>query len=223
MIQLESVTKTYRLGDEKVFALAGVNLSVSDGDFVAIMGPSGSGKTTMANVIGGLMRVDSGKVLVDGKDLSTYNDREMSRYRNRYVGFVFQDFNLHTSHSALSNVMLPLTFAKVSHRERVKRAKDVLTRLGLGDRMNHRPHQLSGGQRQRVAIARAIINEPKLLIADEPTGNLDSKRGAEIMDVLRELNKGGVTILMITHDATVAAKAERTVHIQDGAVVDHET
>ena len=219
MIQLEQATRVYRLGDERIQALDSVDLTIDDGDFVAVMGPSGSGKTTMANVVGGLDRLDSGRVVVNGRDLHTYNDSELSRYRNQYVGFVFQNFNLHTSQSALSNVMLPLLFSKVKPRERARRGKEVLERLGLGDRLQHRPSQLSGGQRQRVAIARAIINKPEVVIADEPTGNLDSKRGVEIMDLFTELNGEGMTIVVITHDADVAAYAKRTIHIHDGQVV----
>jgi putative ABC transport system ATP-binding protein len=219
MIKLERATRLYRLGDERIQALDNVDITIDDGDFVAVMGPSGSGKTTMANVIGGLDRLNSGRVVVDDRDLARYSDSEMSRYRNRHVGFVFQNFNLHAGRSALSNVMLPLMFAKVARRERGRRAAATLARLGLGDRLNHRPHQLSGGQRQRVAIARAIVNRSEVLIADEPTGNLDSKRGAEIMDLFTELNREGMTLLVITHDAHVAERARRIVHIQDGRIV----
>ncbi|HEV7677156.1 MAG TPA: ABC transporter ATP-binding protein [Candidatus Dormibacteraeota bacterium] len=219
MIKLEHATRVYRLGDERIQALDSVDITIDDGDFVAVMGPSGSGKTTMANVIGGLDRLDSGRVVVDGRDLARYSDSEMSRYRNQHVGFVFQNFNLHAGRSALSNVTLPLIFAKAGRRERTRRAAATLERLGIGDRLNHRPHQLSGGQRQRVAIARAIVNTPSVLIADEPTGNLDSKRGAEIMDLFAELNREGMTLLVITHDAQVAERAGRIVHIQDGRIV----
>ncbi|MDP4013768.1 MAG: ABC transporter ATP-binding protein [Candidatus Nanopelagicales bacterium] len=218
MIQLEDVTRAYRLGDERIEALSHVNLSIDDGDFVAIMGPSGSGKTTLANVIGGLDRPTSGRVVVEGRDLSRCGDAEMSHYRNQHVGFVFQNFNLHTRQTAERNVMLPLVFAKVNARERTRRARAALEKLGMGDRLRHRPNQLSSGQRQRVAIARALVNNPRLVIADEPTGNLDSKRGAEIMDLFVELNNQGVTLLVITHDSNVAARASRTLHIQDGRV-----
>jgi putative ABC transport system ATP-binding protein len=219
MIKLEQATRIYRLGDERIQALDNVDITIDDGDFVAVMGPSGSGKTTMANVIGGLDRLNSGRVVVDGRDLAHYSDSEMSRYRNQHVGFVFQNFNLHAARSALSNVTLPLIFAKAGRRERARRAAATLERLGIGDRLNHRPHQLSGGQRQRVAIARAIVNNPSVLIADEPTGNLDSKRGAEIMELFTELNREGMTLLVITHDAQVAERARRIVHIQDGRIV----
>jgi putative ABC transport system ATP-binding protein len=219
MIQLEQATRVYRLGDERIQALDNVDITIEDGDFVAVMGPSGSGKTTMANVIGGLDRLNSGRVVVNGRDLSKYSDSEMSRYRNKHVGFVFQNFNLHTGRSALSNVTLPLLFAKVGRRERARLAGATLERLGMANRLNHRPHQLSGGQRQRVAIARAIVNKPEVLIADEPTGNLDSKRGAEIIELFTELNREGMTVIMITHDAQVAEHANRVVHIQDGRLV----
>jgi len=219
-IELRGVTKTYRLGDEELHALNNVSLTVQPGEFVAITGPSGSGKSTLANVIGGLDRPDSGTVTVGGMDLSRARDRKLAGYRNRFVGFVFQSFNLQATQTALENVMLPLIFAKVKGAERHARATECLQAVGLGDRLHHKPAQLSGGQRQRVAIARALATRPKLIIADEPTGNLDTARGAEIMHVLSQLNKQGITILIITHDQTIARQAGRMVEIRDGKLTE---
>ena len=220
-IALRGVTKTYRLGDEEVRALDDVTLDIAQGEFVAICGPSGSGKSTLANIIGGLDRPDAGVVTVGGMDLSKANDRALSAYRNRTIGFVFQSFNLQPRDTALENVMAPLVFAGRSRKERKLKASQVLDLVGLGDRINHRPTQLSGGQRQRVAVARALANDPAILIADEPTGNLDSHRGKEVMDNLRALNQRlGVTLLVITHDAAIAGSAPRVLDILDGRVTD---
>ncbi|MFM8944020.1 MAG: ABC transporter ATP-binding protein [Actinomycetota bacterium] len=220
-IALRGVTKTYRLGDEVVRALDDVTLDIAQGEFVAICGPSGSGKSTLANIVGGLDRPDSGVVTVGGVDLSKAGDRELSAYRNRTIGFIFQSFNLQPRDTALENVMAPLVFAGVGKKERRSRAAKTLELVGLGDRIDHRPTQLSGGQRQRVAIARALANEPAILIADEPTGNLDSQRGREVIENLRGLNRQfGVTLLMITHDPAVAASAPRVLDILDGHVTD---
>lgn len=219
MIELKNVTKTYELGGEKIFALDHVNLKVEKGDFIAIVGPSGSGKSTLANVIGGLDMPDEGEVLVDGKNIAKVNDQELSSYRNKKIGFIFQTFNLHPTYTALENVMVPLIFSGMIPREREKRAFECLKIVGLTDRIKHRPNQLSGGQRQRVCIARALANNPEIIIADEPTGNLDSKKGVEIVEILKNLNqKSGITLVIITHDTRVAKQAKRIINICDGRV-----
>lgn len=220
LIDLKNVTKVYRLGDETLHALDGINLEVQAGEFVAIVGPSGSGKTTLANIIGGLDRPTSGTVVVDGNDLSHVRDGKLSAYRNRYLGFVFQSFNLQGTQTALENVMLPLVFSKMRSKERKVRAMECLHAVGLGDRLKHRPSQLSGGQRQRVAIARALAVKPRIIIADEPTGNLDSARGEEIMKLLKGLNAQGITLLIITHDPNIARQAGRIVQIRDGKLAE---
>jgi putative ABC transport system ATP-binding protein len=219
VIELKAVTKTYKLGDETLNALDGVNCTIQSGEFVAITGPSGSGKSTLANIIGGLDRPSGGTVMVDGQDLSHVRDRQLSDYRNHHIGFVFQSFNLQGSQTALENVMLPLVFARMKPKERKQRAKECLEAVGLGDRLKHRPNQLSGGQRQRVAIARALAAKPGIIMADEPTGNLDSARGAEIITLLKDLNKQGITLLVITHDESIARQAGRIIQIKDGKMV----
>jgi len=216
LIELTDVTKTYRLGDEVLNALDKVSFTVQAGEFIAITGPSGSGKSTLANIIGGLDRPTEGQVLVDGEDLAHMSDRKLSDYRNSHVGFVFQSFNLQGTQTALENVMLPLIFARIKSKERKQRAIECLQAVGLGDRLKHKPTQLSGGQRQRVAIARALAIRPKIIIADEPTGNLDSARGEEIMRLLKDLNRQGITLIIITHDMSIARQASRTVQIKDG-------
>jgi putative ABC transport system ATP-binding protein len=216
VIELKNVTKTYRLGDETLNALDNLSLVIRAGEFVAITGPSGSGKSTLANIIGGLDRPSSGAVIVDGNDLAHLRDAKLSSYRNHHIGFVFQSFNLQGTQTALENVMMPLIFSKVKPKERKERATKCLQAVGLGERLKHRPSQLSGGQRQRVAIARALAVEPSIIIADEPTGNLDSARGEEIMKLLRELNKQGITLIIITHDANIARQAGRIIQIHDG-------
>lgn len=219
MIELRGVTKTYELGGEKIYALDKVNLKIEKGDFIAIMGPSGSGKSTIANVIGGLDVPDEGEVLVDETDISKVSDAVLSNYRNKKIGFIFQTFNLQPAYTALENVMIPLIFSHVPIGQRKKRAMECLQAVGLEDRMNHRPNQLSGGQRQRVCIARALANNPEVIIADEPTGNLDSKKGAEIVDLLKGLNReGGITLIVITHDLSVAKQAKRILNIKDGRI-----
>jgi len=220
IIQLKNVTKTYHLGDETLNALDNVNLMVSAGEFVAITGPSGSGKSTLANIIGGLDKPSSGTVTVDEADLSHIRDKALSDYRNHHIGFIFQSFNLQGTSTALENVMLPLIFSGMKPKDRKVRATECLERVGLGDRLKHKPSQLSGGQRQRVAIARALAVRPSIIIADEPTGNLDSARGEEIMKLLKELNKQGMTLLMITHDMNLARQAGRIVSIHDGKLSD---
>ena len=218
IIELAGVTKTYKLGDETLNALDGVNLKIQSGDFVAITGPSGSGKSTLANIISGLDRPTKGSVVIDGRDLARLSDRKLSDYRNRHVGYVFQSFNLQGTQTALENVMLPMYFAKARPKERKLRAKECLEAVGLGDRLKHKPGQLSGGQRQRVAIARALALKPDLIIADEPTGNLDSARGEEIIKLLKDLNRQGITLIIITHELNIARQAFKIIQIHDGKV-----
>jgi putative ABC transport system ATP-binding protein len=217
-VELTEVTKTYQLGDEAFHALDRVSLLVAPGDFVAVTGPSGSGKSTLANVIGGLDRPDQGRVVVNGEDLARMGDAALSRFRNSKVGFVFQSFNLKGDSTALENVMLPLVFGRMRRRDRKVRAGECLERVGLSDRAQHLPSQLSGGQRQRVAIARALATRPGLILADEPTGNLDSTRGAEVIEILRALNAEGITLMVITHDQGVASHARRVIEVRDGQV-----
>jgi putative ABC transport system ATP-binding protein len=219
VIELKNLTKTYRLGDETLNALDGVNCTIESGEFVAITGPSGSGKSTLANIIGGLDHPTGGTVVVDGSDLSHVRDRQLSDYRNHHIGFVFQSFNLQGTQTALENVMLPLVFSRMKAKERKARAKECLEAVGLGDRIKHKPTQLSGGQRQRVAIARALAVKPSIILADEPTGNLDSARGEEIMKLLKDLNKQGITLIVITHDMSIAKQADRVIQIKDGHMV----
>lgn len=221
LIECRGLVKAYRLGDEEVRALDGVELMIAEGEFVAICGPSGSGKSTLANIIGGLDRPDAGTVSVAGRTLAQASDKELALYRNREVGFIFQSFHLQSHETALENVMAPLVLGGVgSRRDRRERALAALERVGLAERAKHRPNQLSGGQRQRVAIARALVNEPSLVLADEPTGNLDSVRGAEVMAELTRLHGEGLTLIVITHDAAVAAQAQRTVEIRDGRLTE---
>src|SRR5579859_678910 len=220
LVELKGVTRTYKLGDEVLNALDGINLTIQPGEFVAITGPSGSGKSTLANIIGGLDLPTGGTITVDGSDLSHLRDKKLSAYRNQHVGFVFQSFNLQGTQTALENVMLPLVFAKMKPKERKERATVCLQAVGLGDRLKHRPSQLSGGQRQRVAIARAPAVKPQIILADEPTGNLDSKHGEEIMKLLKALNKQGITLIVITHDMTIAHQAGRTIEIRDGRLTE---
>jgi len=215
-IQLTDVTKTYQLGDEVFHALNAVSLSIETGDFIAIMGPSGSGKSTLANIIGGLDRPTLGSVVVDGENLAEMNDASLSRFRNEKIGFVFQAFNLKGDSTALENVMLPLVFGRTRAADRKARAAECLAKVGLSERQNRLPNQLSGGERQRVAIARALANGPAAIIADEPTGNLDSARGDEIVELLRKLNDEGTTLMVITHDKNVGGHARRIIEVRDG-------
>ncbi|MEY2767533.1 MAG: hypothetical protein RI912_1196 [Actinomycetota bacterium] len=220
-VQCSGLKKTYTVGDEEVRALDNVSITVEKGDFIAICGPSGSGKSTLANVIGGLDQPDEGSVLVDGVDLAKAKDKELSEYRNSRIGFVFQSFNLQAHETALENVISPLVIGGVGKKkERRERGMKALERVGLSDRAGHKPTQLSGGQRQRVAIARALVNDPQMIIADEPTGNLDSSRGADVIAELRRLNSEGITLIIITHDPNVAAQAKRVVEIKDGKITE---
>lgn len=217
MIELKRVKKLYELGGEKIYALDNVSLTLEKGDFVAVVGPSGSGKSTLANIIGGLDTPDTGEVLVDGVNVAKMKDKQLSAYRNKKVGFIFQSFNLQPTLTALENVMIPLLFAHVPLKQRKKQALACLKAVGLDNRLKHRPGELSGGQRQRVCIARALVNEPEVIIADEPTGNLDSKRGSEIVVLLTKLNREKqLTVVVITHDTTVARAAKKIVTMKDG-------
>ncbi|HMJ88042.1 MAG TPA: ABC transporter ATP-binding protein [Vicinamibacterales bacterium] len=218
LIETVDLWKTYVMGAEEIHALRGVSISIEPGEYVAIMGPSGSGKSTLMNLIGCLDTPSKGSYLLNGKQVSQMNDNELARIRNEEIGFVFQTFNLLPRATALHNVELPLVYAGVPAKDRQDRAKVALQKVELGERMTHRPNELSGGQRQRVAIARALVNNPSILLADEPTGNLDSKTGAEIMQLFERLHKAGNTIVLVTHEPDVAAFAYRAIHIRDGQV-----
>ena len=218
LIETVDLWKSYVMGSEEIHALRGVSISIERGEYVAIMGPSGSGKSTLMNLIGCLDTPSKGSYLLNGKQVSQMNDNELARVRNEEIGFVFQTFNLLPRATALHNVELPLVYAGVPAKDRQDRAKTALAKVELTDRMTHRPNELSGGQRQRVAIARALVNNPSILLADEPTGNLDSKTGLEIMGLFERLHQAGNTIVLVTHEADVAAYAYRAIHIRDGQV-----
>src|SRR5687768_1370816 len=218
LIETDNLWKTYVMGTEEIHALRGVSIQIERGEYVAIMGPSGSGKSTLMNLIGCLDTPSKGTYTLNGKQVGQMNDDELARIRNEEIGFVFQTFNLLPRATALHNVALPLIYAGVHAKTRVERAKTALDKVELGDRMTHRPNQLSGGQRQRVAIARALVNNPSILLADEPTGNLDSKTGVEIMALFAKLHEAGNTIVLVTHEPDVAAHAHRAIHIRDGQV-----
>jgi len=216
LIEIQNVEKIYHLGSVEVPALRGVSLQIEEGEFVAIMGPSGSGKSTLMNILGCLDRPTRGVYRLDGVDVSRLGDSGRARIRNRRIGFVFQNFNLLPQMSALRNVMLPMLYSP--HRKDGRAVREILSKLGLAERLRHRPSELSGGEQQRVAIARALINDPPILLADEPTGNLDTATGGEIMTVLRRLNEEGRTIIMITHEVDIARHARRALHFRDGMI-----
>jgi putative ABC transport system ATP-binding protein len=218
LIETQDLWKTYVMGDEEIHALRGVSIQIERGEYVAIMGPSGSGKSTLMNLIGCLDTPSKGSYLLNGKEVAAMNDDELAQIRNEEIGFVFQTFNLLPRATALHNVELPLIYAGVSSKVRQERARQALDKVDLIPRASHRPNELSGGQRQRVAIARALVNDPSILLADEPTGNLDSKTGTEIMGVFDRLHGGGNTIILVTHEPDIAAFAHRTIHIRDGQV-----
>jgi putative ABC transport system ATP-binding protein len=221
LITIESLTKVYIMGEIEVPALRGIDMEIARGEFVAIMGPSGSGKSTLMNIIGCLDRPTAGRYLLDGEDVSKMDRVALAEVRNRKIGFVFQSFNLLPRTTALKNVMLPMLYNrhhKLTNAERQARARDLLEQVGLGDRMHHTQQELSGGQRQRVAIARALVNDPALILADEPTGNLDTASGQEIMALLNDLHQRGATIVMITHEPEIAVHTERTIHLRDGLI-----
>ena len=219
MIEVKNVTKIYKMGKETVVALNNVSLNIDKGEFVAIVGPSRSGKSTIMHIIGGLDSPTEGHVYFDNKDISKYKDKEKAKFRNSEIGFVFQAFNLENTQTALENVMMPLIFSGSSKKNRKSKAGKALELVELGHLKNHKPNEMSGGQRQRVSIARALVNDPKIIFADEPTGNLDSKTGENIMNLFKDLNNQGYTIIMVTHNMEEAEKAKRVVRIKDGNII----
>ena len=220
LIQLENLSKVYEMGASQVVALDGVSLTIEKSEYLAIMGPSGSGKSTLMNLIGCLDTPSSGTYVLNGREVEKLDDNALAEIRNKEIGFIFQTFNLLSRTNALQNVELPLIYAGLPRQERHRRASGALTAVGLGDRMNHKPNELSGGQRQRVAVARALVNNPSILLADEPTGNLDSKTGDEIMELFDELSRKGNTIIVVTHEEYIANRAHRIVKLRDGKIVD---
>ena len=224
LISTRDLRKSYDLGSVEVHALRGVSMEIGAGEYLAIMGPSGSGKSTLMHILGCLDSPSSGSYILDGSEVGGLPSRELARVRNKQIGFVFQNFNLLPRIDLVSNVSLPLVYhGSMSKADRTRKASEQLERLGLGHRLKHRPNELSGGERQRAAIARALVNEPSILLADEPTGNLDQKTGREIMSILDELHSGGRTVVLVTHDANVAGHANRTVRIEDGAVAEDKS
>lgn len=222
VIELKDIMKNYQMGDSVVHALYHVNLKIEPGEFTSIMGPSGSGKSTMMNILGCLDRPTSGEYFLDGKEIAGYDDDELAHTRNAKIGFVFQNFNLLAKLTAQENVALPLVYAGVDEEERMERAKKALEAVGLGDRLEHKPMEMSGGQRQRVAIARALINNPAIIMADEPTGNLDTKSSYEIMDIFKKMNESGKTVVMVTHEPDIAEQTKRILVMRDGQLVSDE-
>ena len=218
IIETKDLRKEYEVGNQKINALKGINLSVEKGEFLSIMGPSGSGKTTLMNIIGCLDSPTQGTYSLNGKIVSSMDDDSLAKIRNEEIGFVFQSFNLLAKNSALNNVLLPLKYAGLEKSDAIKKANDVLQKVQLDDRKNHTPAELSGGQQQRVAIARALVNDPSIIFADEPTGNLDSKTGTDVMNLFKELNKSGQTIIIITHEDSIAQQSNRIITIKDGLI-----
>lgn len=222
-IVLQNVTKRYQMGEETISALVDISLQINDGEFAAIMGPSGSGKSTMMNILGCLDRPSSGSYLLDGYEVATLNDDELGKTRNKRIGFVFQNFNLLSRVSAWDNVALPLVYARVPENERLERAAKLLDMVGLAARKNHLPNELSGGQRQRVAIARALVNNPSIIMADEPTGNLDSRSSVDIMNIFSSLHEQGRTVILVTHEPDIAEYAKRVITVRDGLILSDQT
>lgn len=219
IVKLEDISKQFKMGHAIIKALDNIDLEIKRGEFLSVIGTSGSGKSTLLNIIGGLLKPTSGKIIVNKTDISTYSDNEIANYRKNMVGFIFQSFNLISTLSALENVEYPMIFSGVSSKERLNRSKEVLKKLGLHDRLKHNPTELSGGEQQRVSIARAIINEPEIILADEPTGNLDSKTGKEIMEVLKKINKEmGRTLIVVTHDIYISYYSDKRVYLSDGKI-----
>ncbi len=218
LIQITDIKRDFQLGTETIYVLKGIDLQINKGEYVALMGPSGSGKSTLMNLLGCLDTPTSGTYILNGKDVSQMHDDDLAEVRNKEIGFVFQTFNLLPRTTALDNVALPMVYAGYSKSERNERAKEVLTQVGLGDRMDHQPNQLSGGQRQRVAVARALVNKPSIILADEPTGNLDSKTSIEIMKLFGEIHASGNTVILVTHEEDIAAYAHRIIRLKDGMI-----
>jgi putative ABC transport system ATP-binding protein len=218
LIEIQDLTKSYVIGEESIFALNGVNLTIEKNQYVALMGPSGSGKSTLMNILGCLDRPSSGNYFLNGPNVATLNDNQLAEIRNKEIGFVFQTFNLLPKYTALENVALPLVYAGWNEEKRMERAKEVLEQVGLDNRMKHKPNELSGGQRQRVAVARALVNRPSIILADEPTGNLDTKTSYEIMKLFQEIHDAGNTVILVTHEEDIALHAHRIVKLRDGVI-----
>ncbi len=221
VINITGIGKTYRIGEVIVNALREVDLQIKKGEYVALMGPSGSGKSTLMNILGCLDTPSRGKYFLNGTDVSNMTDNELAEIRNKEIGFIFQTFNLLARNTSLDNVALPLVYAGMSKKDRIAKAEEALTSVGLGDRMDHKPNELSGGQRQRVAIARALVNNPSIILADEPTGNLDTKTSVEIMELIEKIHEAGNTVIIVTHEEDIAKRAKRIIRLRDGLIEDN--